>query len=443
TTAGYAYWQSSLTVTSTVTAANLQIATTNLTGATFGNESIASTGNSPLVSTGSITVQNSTPGPSTRPANVTLTITGSGNLASLVTYKIWSAGSTGVAGCTPTATIPTTGVTNGTWSGTSTLTTTLAPQAFAYYCVRSSIATRSSVQTAGGTLSFTATVAGAISLYNFSGSASATANQKTQYIYPTYSPATTTWNWIRPNFSNASYKYCLDVSGNATDPGTIVISYGCKTTTVSNQQWKFTATTTSGFFTITPRNAPALRIDNTSSSNSGVGVIVDTAGTSTSADQQWQLQQVSSGVYEFVNSYSGMCMTSPDGSTENLGQIQQTPCNGSQFQQFLISPTLVGVTCNVVNKSGSANDTFTWSSTSVGSGPYYVVVTHGGTSTELSATVVAGTSFSISYPTVASYGNGTYNVTIADGNRTVIAQGTVTAGGSIGSSSCSYADLTS
>ncbi|MBW4033198.1 MAG: hypothetical protein HIU88_11145, partial [Acidobacteria bacterium] len=51
-TASFAYWQSSQTVTSTVGAANLTISTANLTGATFTNDT--------LVSTGSITATNTT-----------------------------------------------------------------------------------------------------------------------------------------------------------------------------------------------------------------------------------------------------------------------------------------------------------------------------------------------------------------------------------------------
>ena len=147
TTAGYAFWQSSLSTTSTVSAANLTISTTNLTGYTFGNDT--------LVSTGSITAQNSTVSPSTRAANVTLTLgqSGSSTLAGKVQFQAWP--TTSAANCTAAATVPGSGVTTAYWSATTTLTTTLAPQASAIYCVRSTIATRESVATSSGELSFT------------------------------------------------------------------------------------------------------------------------------------------------------------------------------------------------------------------------------------------------------------------------------------------------
>jgi hypothetical protein len=432
--ASYAFWTASNTVTSTVSAADLTIATSNLTGATFGNDI--------LVSTGSITATNSTTTTSTKTGTVALTVTGSGTLASKVSRQVWT--TTSAANCTAAATVPT-GTTSTLWSTSLSLPSTLAPQASAIYCVRSSIATRESVATAGGALTFTPNVSGTITLGNFTGSASAAATQATQYIYPSFGTQDVAhWFWIRPNFDNASYNYCLDVSGGATTAGTIVISYGCKSSGALNQQWKFTSyTNASGnvYYTIQPRNSTGLRIDNTSSTSSGAGVIVDTAGAvATSTDQQWQLQQVSAGVFEFVNAYSGMCMTSPNGSTQNLGQISQAACNGSQYQQFLISQAFENFTCKTVNNTGTATDAFAWAWTAAATGPYHVVFTRGATSVELATPASGSTGASVLYTTLAGYGTGTYNVTFVDANGTLVGLGTATVGASITSSSCVATD---
>lgn len=414
TGASYAYWQSNDSATGTVTAADLTMTTSNFTSVayTFGNDS--------LVTTGSVTATNNTVSPSIQAATVALTFgpNASATLAGLVTLTLWSTAS--AANCTAAATVPS-GATSALWSASTVITTTLAPSASAVYCVRSSIASRESVATPGGTMTFAPKISGTIKLGNFSGSASATVAQSTQYIYPAYTPDTTHWQWIRPNFTSASYNYCLDVSGAATTSGTIVISYGCKTVGASNQNWKFTASGNSGYFTMQPRHATALRVDNSSSMNSGDGIsVVNAAGTpATAKNQQWQLQQISPGLYEIVSGLSGMCLTSPSGAVQNLGQITQTPCNGSQYQQYLISQAFENFSCAVSNNS------FAWSWTSATTGPYQVSLINGSTTTSLGST--SGTTASgFSTATSNIPGTGTYNVTFTDANNTVVGLGTIT-----------------
>ena len=429
-TAGYAYWQSNLSVTSTVGAANLSLTTTNFTsvGYTFGNES--------LVTTGSVTVTNNTVTTSTQSGTVALTFgpNAASTLAGKVTLNLWS--TTNVATCTSAATVPGT-ATTVLWSAGTSVSTTLAPTASASYCLRSSIASREAVAVAGGTLTFAPKITGTITLGNFTGSAVATTTQATQYIYPAVTPDTTHWNWIRPNFTNASYDYCLDVSGAATASGTIVISYGCKTAGASNQNWKFTASGSTGYFTIQPRNATTLRVDNSSSTTSGTGISVNMAAgaPATAKNQQWQLQLVSAGVYEIVNPLSGLCLTSPSGADQNLGQLTQTACNGSQLQQYLISQAFENFTCAV----GGSN--FTWSWTTATTGPYQVIVTHGGTDTVVATTAASASGVSVPYATISAYGNGTYPVTFVDANGTTVGLGTANATFLNFTNSCTANDL--
>jgi len=415
TTAGYAFWSTSDSVTTTVGAASLSISTSNFTsvGYTFGNET--------LVTTGSVTVTNTTTTTSTQSGAVSLTFgpAASATLAGKVTASIWS--TTSAANCTAAASVPS-GATVALWSASPVLTTSLAKNASAIYCVRSSIASRETVATSGGSLTFQPMITGTITVGNFTGTTSATTTQSTQYIYPGTTTADTShWFWIRPNFSNASYNYCLDVSGAATSSGTIVISYGCKNAGASNQNWKFTASGASGYYTIQPRNATGLRIDNNSSTASGAGITVNTASgsPSTATNQQWQLQLVSTGIYEMVNPYSGMCLTSPSGTDQNLGQLTQSPCNGTVSQQFKVSQAFENFTCTV----GGGN--WTWSWTSAANGPYHLFVNHGGTLTELATTSGStATGVSLAYGTV-TYGNGTYPITIVDSLGTVVGGGQI------------------
>ncbi len=426
-TTGYAYWQSSVSSTSTVSAANLTLSTTNFSsvGYTFGNNS--------LVTTGSVTVTNSTVTTSTTPGAVSLTFDSNATaiLAGKVTLNVWSTVS--AANCTAAAIVPV-GATSGLWSTNTVVTTTLAASASSIYCVRSSIVARESVASFGGTYTFTPTITGTITLGNFTGSATATTTtQSTQYIYPAVTPDTTHWQWIRPNFASASYNYCLDVSGASTSSGTIVISYGCKIAGASNQNWKFTASGNSGYITIQPRNATTLRVDNSGSTASGAPLSVITGGNNTTAtNQQWQLQQVSAGVYQFVNALSGLCLTSPGGSDQNLGQITQSVCSGGQSQQYLISQAFEAFSCSATSNAWN----FAW--TSAATGPYQVQVQ--GTTTDIAVTST-GAVTGISVSTTPYGKNTTTAVNFIDANGTIVGTGTLVRGAGNASYSCTANDL--
>lgn len=426
TTAGYAYWTAGVSATGTVGAASLALSTTNFTsvGYTFGNES--------LVTTGGVTVTNTTTTTSTRAGAVSLTFGPDtvSTLAGKVTLTLWPTAS--VANCTAAATVPS-GATSALWSASTSVSTTLAAGAGASYCVRSSIASRETVALAGGSLTFAPKISGTITVGNFTGSTSATTTQTTHYIYPSATANTANWNWLRPKAVSADYDYCVDVSGGgASDSGTPVISFGCKSSGAINQQWKFIASGVAGYYTIEPRNATGLRIDNGSSMSSGAGINVVSAGTaSTAKNQQWQLQLISAGVYEIVSASSGMCMTSPTGTGENLGQLSQTPCDGGSDQQFLISQAFESFGCSATTSAWK----FTW--TSAATGPYHVALS--GSSTDLAVTASA-TATGISIPTTG-YARG-YSATVifTDANGTAVGTGTIARAATGTSYSCSAID---
>jgi hypothetical protein len=413
TTAGFAYWNSSNTVSSTVGAATLSLSTTNFTsvGYTFGNDS--------LVTTGSVTVTNTTTTTSTQNGAVSVTFgpATAATLAGKVTVTLWTTAS--AANCTAGATVPS-GATTALWSASTVLTSSLAKNASVIYCVRSSIASRETVATAGGSLTFQPKISGTITVGNFTGTATATTTQSTQYIYVAQTADTSHWNWVRPNYTT-SYDYCVDVSGGGGSNGSLVIAYGCKTSGTDNENWKFTASGATGYYTIQPRSATGLRVDDNSSAASGAGITVNTAAgaPATAKNQQWQLQLVSTGIYELVNAYSGMCLTSPGGTDVNLGTLTQAPCSGSVLQQFVVSQTLENFACRV---SGS---NWLWSWTATTGGPYHVLLTHGTTTTEV-ATTQTSTSASLPFSAVSSYNNSPYTVTFVDDNGTTLGTGTAT-----------------
>ncbi len=431
-TAGFAYWTAANTVTSTVGAASLVLTPTN-----FTSNAYTFTNDGSLVTTGSVTVTNSTVTTSTQSGAVSLTFgpAASATLAGLVTLNVWSTAA--AANCTAAATVPTT-ATTVLWSAGTTFTTNLAKNASVIYCLRSSITSRESVASSGGSISFTPQISGTIKVGNFVGSATATATQSTSYIYPAATNIDVThWNWIRPNFSNTTYNYCLDVSGGGTDSGTIVISYGCKNGGVSNQQWKFTASGAAGYYTVQPRNSTGLRIDDNSTTATGGSISVNTAAGSpaTAKNQQWQLQVVSAGLYEFVNAYSGMCLTSPTGADQNLGNLTQSPCAGTVYQQFKISQAFENFTC------ATSGTSWTWSWTSATTGPYHVLVTHGNATTELVTTGATASGATLAFTTPTSYGQGSYNVSFVDANGTVVGSGAITVAASASNNSCTANDL--
>jgi hypothetical protein len=430
--AGFAYWTAANTVTSTVGGATLVLTPTNFTSNAYTFSNDAS-----LVTTGSVTVTNSTVTTSTQSGSVSLTFgaAATSTLAGLVTLNVWSTAA--ASNCTAAATVPA-NATTVLWSAGTTFTTTLADNASVIYCLRSSITSAQAVASSGGSISFTPQITGTIKVGNFVGSASATTTQSTSYVYPAATNIDVThWNWIRPNFSNTSYNYCLDVSGAATTSGTIVISYGCKNAGVSNQQWKFTASGATGYYTIQPRNSTGLRIDNNSTPATGGSVSVNTAAgaPATATNQQWQLQLVSTGVYEFVNAYSGMCLTSPTGADQNLGNLTQSPCAGTVYQQYKISQAFENFTCAT---SGTA---WTWSWTTATTGPYHVMVTHGTTTTELVTTAATASGATLAFTTPTTYGQNTYNVSFVDANNTVVGSGTITVGSRASNNSCTANDL--
>ena len=155
--AGWAYWTSQATSTTSVQAATLSITSTGFAPTTLGNESVTAAGAVSLASTGSITFTNTTTTTSTQTQTLGVTFSrasGDATLAAATTLTVWSVAS--AASCTAAAT-PTSPV-SGAWSAGVSVSRTLAPGASAVYCVRNTVA---AVGVAGGFMAHRLITAGA------------------------------------------------------------------------------------------------------------------------------------------------------------------------------------------------------------------------------------------------------------------------------------------
>ncbi|HWM34702.1 MAG TPA: RICIN domain-containing protein [Pseudolysinimonas sp.] len=422
--AGFAAWSGTATVTGSASAAQLAVTTTNFTSAayTFGNET--------LTTTGSVSVSNTTTTTSTRVPALTLAFSrdsGASALAQKVALTVWYQAS----GTCTTSTSVGAGAVTGTWASFAGLSTTLAKGATATYCIRSTIADRQDVALAGGTQSFVPKVTATLSVGSFTGAATATATagQVTRYIYPAASLSTTTWYMVK------SSGQCMDVSGGGTSAsGTAVISYPCKTSDTTNQEWLFTADGSTGYYDLTPRSGTStnVRADINGATSAGAAVTVRTDGSS--AGQLWQPQLVSTGVYQFVNKLTGMCLTS---TATSSGAVTQAVCSGAGTQQHTLTstgstaPALQNLQC--MDGSYSTTAGIHWTTASNGGYLAQAQRTANGTWSTVSSTsgqwadnvqVTAGTL--PSGTTMINWGNGTYPVRILDGSGSVVGTSSLT-----------------
>lgn len=366
----FALWASQATVSSSATAATLAVSTTNFTSGAF------TFGNHALSTRSSVTVSNTTTTSSTTPANIAVSLDiagGDAALASLVTVQMWRV----TTGTNCTTATPSGTVRNGTWASFTSFTETglLVAGASAQYCLSSSIAERSSVATASGTLSIQPRISAVATVGNFSASATATTTQTTSHIYPaTNQPAAHTWFQIR----NSSTTRCVDVEGGTLGAGTTVIDYPCKTATGSdtfNQDWSIsTASADPRYVTIATRYNQNLLIGSTdAATTAGTGIQVQVPASGN--HQQWQLQvrSTTAGVstFQIVNRASGLCL-----QASSAGTLTQQACDGSAVQGFtmtnrgLESPTISSLMC--ADTTGPSNQTVVLSWTQPAFGAYTI-----------------------------------------------------------------------
>jgi len=125
-----------------------------------------------------------------------------------------------------------------------------------------------------------------------------------------------------------------------------------------------------------------------------------------------------------------MCLTSPGGTAQNLGNLTQAPCSGSSLQQFIVSQTIENIGCT------TSGNNWVWSWDATTTGPYHVMVTQGASTTELATTGTSASGATLPYSTTSGWAQGTYDVTFIDGNSTTVATGTITIASRSRNNSC-------
>jgi hypothetical protein len=313
------------------------------------------------------------------------------------------------------------------------LASTLAKTVAATYCIRTTITERQAAGSATGATSFVPQIAANLAVGNFTATATATApvGQATHYIYSLASISSSTWYMVK------SSGQCMDVSGGGTSAtGTAVISYGCKTTDTTNQEWQFVQDGTTGYYDITPRSGTttSVRADVNGATTNGSAVTVRT--DSASAGQLWQPQLVAAATYQFVNKLTGFCLTSTATST---GNVTQAICDGSAAQKHTLTstgtvapPQLQNLTCTTTGTGGNRRVSFSWTSASYGgyvvqaertAGIWYPVAPT--TATTASGANVDGT-LPASPARILDWNDGDYDVRILNGTGDVVGTSTIT-----------------
>lgn len=312
-TSAWAYWTAQATASGTLTTSAVSVSQ-----ASFNTPASTTYLPSSLTATRVFTITNG----STISGTATAAIVSPEAYASKLGVQIWQVAS--AAACTAATTVPTSGVTTGTWASI-TPTVTLAASATGYLCARTSIADWKTTTDPAGGQSVNPVLSVSLSAQGWTATApTATHVQRTAGMYPLassfFDPSlSSTWFTIR---NASSTGYCLDVNGSGGS-GTTVLTWGCHSD--ANQRWQFTPVsgTDQSFVTIRPRHASATRLQ---TSSAGALTIQTATG---GADQQWYVQQVSASRYQLVSALNGLCVAL---GTSNSGQISTVTCDTASAQ---------------------------------------------------------------------------------------------------------------
>jgi hypothetical protein len=332
TATGYAYWSAQANAALGVGAATLSTTATGWASTTLGNETISATSSNTLTTTGSVTITNTTNTTSTQSQSLSATFSrqsGSSALAGATVLTAWSVANTSL--CTTSA-IPSS-PTSGNWNAGVTVTAALTPGQSVVYCLRNTVADRQSAADTSGTLTFTPQVVATLTESNFTAAATTTSTISTQYVYPLANISAAYWYYV----VRAGTTWCWDVSGSGTADGSQLISYACKNNTDTNQDFRFVDADNDGYGDIQARHTTGLRVAAAASTTSGSAVDMRTAAPAT-AVQQWQEQLVGAGTYQYVNKYSGLCLSAP---ATSAGAMTQVTCNGGADQKFTLTQRAV------------------------------------------------------------------------------------------------------
>ena len=316
--AASAAWSARLTATgSTVSAGSLAVV--------FGGSlPVVSFRNESLSATAAVMISNTTSSATAPPADLQVTFAGPSHPLAMVTnLVVWPVSDSSL--CTATAT-PGAGAVTGTWTTGVTLTVTGLPAgATQAICVRNFVNTRQDAASTTGYQSFAASVQARLILHSFSAQASSSSAVGASLIFP-FSTLGNFWYNIEPATDQSR---CLDVNGGVDAlPGTFIGTYACHTLYASGyaNQW----------FTLSPISGSLVAIRSATTQNlfvsaSSAGVVTMQLRNASDSTQSWEPQLVSSGVFQFVNDPTGLCMATVVGLSTALSMAT---CDGSAGQLF-------------------------------------------------------------------------------------------------------------
>jgi len=325
-------WQAQVTASSSpVTAGALKVSAAGL------NSVAGSFTTTARSVTGSVVVTDTSPTSSTQPADVNLSLSAPAGPAALTSKLTVSAWWTTAAVCDAATVQPGIAAT-GSWATGLTLTGgSIGRSGSQRACVRTSYAYMQDVASPTATQSFLPVITAISHVRAFTATApeKVTVLSTVSGIYPKYLPAS---GWYQAVLNGTSL--CIDIANNKTTSGTAATIWTCHATATTlqtnyyNQSFRFA--TYDRNMTITPRHAPSLLLALNPAQGGSAMIATPALPAST---QQWQLQEVLSGIYQIVND-DGRCLTPQNGNAGALLVAADCqPSNSLQKFQLRLSDT--------------------------------------------------------------------------------------------------------
>ncbi|NYF91540.1 RICIN domain-containing protein [Tunturiibacter empetritectus] len=145
-------------------------------------------------------------------------------------------------------------------------------------------------------------------------------------------PAASIVNTEYYTLTNEASGMCLDDTNGGISNGTVLQQYTCSSSGNTNQQWRFTPTS-SGYYEIASYNSSTLAW-NVYDSGTLPGTNMQLWTYSGGANEQFKPVLLATGYFEFIDQNSGLCLNVPSGAPTNSLQLQINTCNGSTSEAF-------------------------------------------------------------------------------------------------------------
>jgi glucuronoarabinoxylan endo-1,4-beta-xylanase len=194
-----------------------------------------------------------------------------------------------------------------------------------------------------------ATGTSTVTITGTSGSATATATIALTVTGPTL-PAYPITTGTKYTVANEASAICVNDTGGATANGTAVEQEACSAGDLS-QEWLFTSVGTNSWEITTANLAGAAW--NVIGPSTAPGTGIQLYGYYSGAlNMQFEAFELSSGLTEFIDENSGLCLNFP--TTTAGQQMQINTCNGSTSEEFSLTPVTAGTPSFTLAPSASS-----------------------------------------------------------------------------------------